>query len=108
MKKVALLLSVLAFSLNAFGASIPAEVPAKVLETKIVQLLDQPSISIYKETKVLVKFMITEDGKMDVIETTSKNKELAQYVKTRLDDQNLAVYVAKSTQVYSVSLRFIA
>ncbi|NER17094.1 hypothetical protein [Spongiivirga citrea] len=107
MKRVALLLSVLAFSVNAFGASIPAEVPVKVLQNQIVRLLDEPSMTIYKETKVQLKFMVTKNGKLDVVSSKSENEKLAEYVKKRLDDKNLAIYVENSKEVYSVVLRFI-
>lgn len=107
MKRVALLLSVLAFSVNAFGASIPTEVPVKVLQNQIVRLLDQPSMTIYKETKVQLKFMVTKNGKLDVVSSKSENEKLAEYVKKRLDEKNLAIYVENSKEVYSVVLRFI-
>lgn len=107
MKRVALLLSVLAFSINAFGASTPTEVPVKVLQNQIVRLLDQPSITINKEAKVRLKFMITKNGKLEVLSAKSDNMELAKYVKDRLDDKRIAIYLDNATEVYSVNLRFV-
>ncbi len=107
MKKVVLLLSVFGFSLNVIGASVPTEIPEKVLQNQIVRLLDQPDITIYKETKVKLKFMITENGTMDVVSTTSEDAKLATYVKNRLKGKRLAIYTDKTSDVYSVTLKFI-
>ena len=56
---------------------------------EIAQLLQNPNFEYEDATAASVTLMVNDQGELEIISVTSKNKRVVAYVKNRLDHQKL-------------------
>ncbi len=90
---------------SALFANDTGKTPNEKISVEITDLLKNSDISIDEETKALVSFVVNENNEIVVLNVSSNNYLVKQYIKTRLNYKKL-ITKAKAGEKYYVPVRF--
>lgn len=109
MKKLALFIVTFAIGVASLFATNTNNLknPTKELRNEIIQLLQNPDFALEKDVTVTIKFTFSSEGEMVVLCPGCKDKELKQFISTKLNYKKFEHFGVKD-KIYRMPLTFKA
>lgn len=98
---IALLLTILILSSFSESNTKISECGNITLDEELQQLLRSPDVAVKKDSKAIVMLTANDRGELVVVSVKTRNKEIDNYVKERLNYQKLC-NTLETGQLYSL------
>ena len=109
MRSIKLLaLALLISGASAFATTVEdPEVPAKQIRSQIVELLQEPGFTVYKDIEVVLKFTFSSEGEIVVLCPGCDNKQVQNYIREHLNYKKFE-YPGVRDKLYTMPLKIKA
>ena len=106
--KTLILVTVITFSSQVSAYTKTPAHDLKSVSKQIETFLKHSEITIYEEIVVMIKLKLDKNNKITIVSNDSNNYEISKFIKTRLNQKELAIDTENNHRSFYIPIKFLS